>query len=56
MCDKNLTHITNYLNYFYNIEIWLKHKIRIFQNLDFEMKNHFLQNLYKYMNMILKQL
>ena len=56
MCDQKSTHITNYLNQFCDIEIWLKHKICIFQNLDFEMKNRFLQNSCEYKNMILKQI
>ena len=50
MCDQKSTHITSYLNHFCDIKIRLKHKIRIFQNLDFEKKNRFLQNLYKYKN------
>ena len=48
MCDQKSTHITNYLNHFCDIEIRLKHKIGIFQKLNFEMEIQFFQNLYKY--------
>ena len=52
MCDQKSTHITSYLNYFLGSKIKLETKNGIFQNLDFEMKIRFLQNLYKYKNMI----
>jgi len=54
MCDQNSTHITNILNHFCDLEVKLKTENRIFQNLYFEMKNHFLQNMYRYKNKILK--
>ena len=56
MCDQDSTDIINNLNYFCDMKIRLKIKIRIFQNLNFEMENCFLQNSFKYKNMILKQL
>jgi len=56
MCDQKSTHITNYLNYFYDIKYLALNKNHIFQNLNFELKIRFLQNLYKYKNMIFKHI
>ena len=42
MCDQKSTHITNYLNYFFDIKYLALNKNRIFQNIDFEKKNRFL--------------
>jgi len=56
MCDQKSTYIINHLNYLCDIKYLALNKNRIFQNLNFEKKNRFLQNLYNYKNMILKQI
>ena len=48
MCDQKSTHITNYLNHFWDIEIRLKHKIGIFQKPNFERKNRKSSNIVPY--------
>jgi len=56
MCNQKSTHIANYLNYFCDTEFKLKHKIDIFQILNFGKEIQIFSNLYKYKNKILKHI